>query len=74
MTYVFGQPLMIDFSGERCAKNVQQLSSMTRREIEAHLETTARACAAIVLVRAPRPKPEKVPRTRRHRLRRDRWS
>jgi len=72
MAYLFGDPVMIDFSGERCANAVRSLSAMTRREIETHLESTARASAAIVMVRL-RPKPEKIPRTRRHELRRDRW-
>jgi hypothetical protein len=64
---------MIDFSGERCAESVRALSSLTRREIENRLENTARASASIVMVRW-RPKPEKLPRTRRYALRRDRWS
>ena len=73
MTYLFGEPVMIDFSGERCAANVRSLSAMTRGQLEAHLETNARAAATIVMVRL-RAKPEKIPRTRRHKLRRDRWS
>jgi hypothetical protein len=66
-------PVMIDFSGERCAERVRLLSSMTRSELEAFLETTARASASVLLVRGPRPAREKVPRTRRYELRRDRW-
>lgn len=65
-------PVMIDFSGERCAKSVRALSSMTRPQLEAHLQSTALASAGIVMVRL-RSKVEKAPRTRRHELRRDRW-
>lgn len=65
-------PVIIDFSGPRCEKSVRALSSMTRPQLEAHLETTAKASASIVMVRL-RPKAEKLPRTRRHQLRRDRW-
>jgi hypothetical protein len=65
-------PVIIDFSGERCAAAVRSLSSMTRPQIEAHLESTARASASIVMVRL-RAKAEKAPRTRRYELRRDRW-
>lgn len=63
----------IDFSGERCARNVRSLSGMTRAQLESFLGTTARAAAEVVFVRAPRVKPEKTPRTPRHKLRRDRW-
>jgi hypothetical protein len=63
----------IDFSGERCARNVQALSAMTRAQIETFLGTTARAAGGIVFVRAPRSKPAKIARTPRHALRRDRW-
>jgi hypothetical protein len=72
MAYLLVDPVMIDFSGERCAASVRSLSSMTRGQLEAHLESTARASASIVMVRL-RPKADKVPRTRRHQLRRDRW-
>ena len=65
-------PVMIDFSGERCAASVRKLSAMSRPELEAHLQSTARASASILMVRL-RPKAEKIPRTRRHQLRRDRW-
>lgn len=70
MGYGLTPPVMIDFSGERCARSVHGLSSMSRSELESHLESTARASASVVLVRARRPKPEKIPRTRRWR---DRW-
>jgi len=53
---------MIDLSGERCARSVHGLSSMTRGQLEAFLEATARASASVVVVRARRPKPEKVRR------------
>jgi hypothetical protein len=66
-------PVTIDLSGERCARNVRALSSMTRSELESFLGATVRAASSIVLVRAPRSKPEKTPRTPRHKLRRDRW-
>ena len=56
-------PLMFDLSGERCAKSVRGLSSMTRSELEAFLQSTARASASVVPARARRPKPEKVRRT-----------
>ena len=72
MAYLFGDPVMIDFSGERCAKSVQSLSTMSRPELEAHLESTARASASIVVVRL-RQKAASLPRTPRHKLRRDRW-
>jgi hypothetical protein len=65
-------PVIIDFSGERCAAAVRSLSSMSRPQLEAHLASTAQASASIVMVRL-RPKAEKLPRTRRHDLRRDRW-
>jgi hypothetical protein len=54
---------MIDLSGERCAKSVRALSTMTRSELEAFLESTARASASAVAARARRPKPEKVRRS-----------
>lgn len=56
-------PLMFDLSGERCAKSVRGLSTMTRSELEAFLQSTARASASVVPARARRPKPEKVRRT-----------
>ena len=56
--------VMIDFSGERCARSVHGLSAMTRRELESFLETTARASASVVVVRARRPKPAKMVRWR----------
>jgi hypothetical protein len=59
----------IDFTGERCARNVRALSAMTRAELEAFLGKTARAAAAAVVVRKPRAKQEKTPRTPRHKLR-----
>jgi hypothetical protein len=62
----------IDFSGERCARNVLALSAMTRSEIECFLGKTGRAAASILFFRAPRAKPEKTPRTPRHKLRRAR--
>jgi len=65
-------PVMIDFSGERCAASVRSLSGMSRPQLEAHLASTAKASASIVMVRL-RPRVEKIPRTRRHELRRDRW-
>lgn len=73
MAYLLVDPPMIDFSGERCAASVRALSSMSRGQLEAHLEATARATASIVMVRL-RSKAEKAPRTRRHELRREnRW-
>jgi hypothetical protein len=72
MAYLLVDPVMIDFSGERCAASVRSLSTMSRPQLEAHLETVARASASIVMVRL-RQKAEKLPRTRRHQLRRDRW-
>jgi hypothetical protein len=54
---------MFDLSAERCAKSVRGLSTMTRTELEAFLEATARASAAVVPARARRPKPAKVGRT-----------
>jgi hypothetical protein len=62
-------PLMLDFSGERCARSVLALATMTRNQLEMHLEQTAQASASVLVVRARRPKPEKIPRNRR----RDRW-
>ena len=56
-------PLMFDLSGERCAKSVRRLSAMTRTELEAFLQSTARASASVVPARARRPKPAKVRRT-----------
>lgn len=56
-------PLMIDLSGERCASSVRGLSTMTRAELEAFLEATARASASVVPARAPRPKPVKLRRS-----------
>lgn len=70
MGYGITPPVMIDFSGERCARSVYGLEAMTRSELENHLESTARASASVVLVRPRRPKPEKTPRWQR---RRDRW-
>jgi hypothetical protein len=58
---------MIDFSGERCERNVHGLSSMSRGELEAFLEATARASASVLLVQPRRPKPEKA-RNKRRRL------
>jgi hypothetical protein len=55
--------VMIDLSGERCANSVRGLSSMTRSELEAFLQSTARASASVVPARAPRPKAAKVRRT-----------
>jgi hypothetical protein len=75
MAYLLVDPVMIDFSGERCAASVRSLSTMSRPQLEAHLETMARASASIVMVRL-RQKAEKIPRTRRHEartLRRDLW-
>lgn len=64
-------PVMIDFSGERCARSVHGLSTMSRTQLETHLEATARASASVVLVRPRRPKPERTPRWQKQR--RDRW-
>ena len=61
MGYVL-PPVMLDFSGERCASSVRGLSAMTRGELEAFLQATARASGAVVPARAPRPKPTKVGR------------
>lgn len=58
-------PVMIDFSGARCERSVHGLSAMSRGELEAFLEATARASASVLLVRPRRPKPEKVRRGRR---------
>jgi hypothetical protein len=55
-------PLMIDLSGERCARSVRALSTMTRGELEAFLTSTARASASVIVARARRPKPAKVRR------------
>lgn len=63
MGYAFATPLMIDCSGERCASNVRGLSAMTRGELEAFLQATARASGAVVPARARRPKPAAVGRT-----------
>lgn len=54
--------VMIDSSGEHCASSVRRLSTMTRSELHAFLEATARASAAVVPERARRPKPAKVRR------------
>ena len=56
-------PVMIDLSAERCAQSVRGLSAMTRSELEAFLQSTARASASVVPARARRPKPAKVRRT-----------
>jgi hypothetical protein len=58
MAFLLAEPPMIDFSGERCAASVRSLSTMSRPQLEAHLESTARASASIVMVRL-RPKAEK---------------
>jgi hypothetical protein len=65
MTIGYGltPPLMIDLSGERCANSVRGLSAMTRAELEAFLQATARASASVVPARARRPKPAKVARS-----------
>lgn len=57
-------PVMIDFSGERCARSVRELSTMSRGQLEAFLEETARASASVILVKTKRPKPEKPQRRR----------
>jgi hypothetical protein len=56
-------PPMIDLSAERCANSVRGLSAMSRIELEAFLQSTARASGSVVPARARRPKPEKVRRT-----------
>lgn len=58
-------PVMLDFSGEHCASNVRRLSTMSRPELEAFLEATARASARVVPARASRPKPAKIRRSPR---------
>jgi hypothetical protein len=63
MAYDLAPPVMIDFSGERCAESVRGLSMLSRGQLEAFLERTARASASVVLVKTKRPKPEK-PRRR----------
>jgi len=57
--------VMLDASGEPCARSVQRLSSMTRAELAAFLEATARASACVVPARAARPKPPKMKRSPR---------
>ncbi len=59
MTSLLSHDVMIDFSGERCAKNVLGLSMMSWPELEAHLEDTAKASATAFVVMPRRPKPEK---------------
>ena len=61
---------MIDLSAERCARSVRALASMSRRELEAFLEATARASGAVVVARTTRARGTAVPRTPRHLLRR----
>lgn len=63
MGYALPPPVMIDLSGERCARSVRGLSAMTRSELEAFLQATARASACVIPARTRRPKPEKVRRT-----------
>jgi hypothetical protein len=60
MTFQLAPSVTIDFSGVKCAENVLALSTMSWPELEAHLETTARASAtAFVLQPRRQPKPEK---------------
>jgi hypothetical protein len=61
-------PVMLDFSGDRCARSVHGLSTLTRGQLEAFLRATARASAEVVVVAARRAKPERVRRTPRHML------
>jgi hypothetical protein len=65
MGYPLNPTVTLDFSGERCARSVQGLSSMTRGQLEAFLQETALASASVILVRPRRPKPEKIRRDRR---------
>lgn len=60
--------VMIDVSGERCSKSVRALASMSRLELDAFLEATARASGAVLVQRAMRPKVAPVRRTPRHLL------
>jgi len=60
--------VMIDVSGERCSQSVRALASMSRRELDAFLEATARASGAVVVQRAMRPKALPIRRTPRHLL------
>lgn len=63
-------PIHIDVSAERCSRSVRALATMTRVELVAHLEATARASASVLVARATRPKSKakSFRRTPRHLL------
>lgn len=58
MTMHLQPTVTIDFSGVLCAESVRSLSTMSREQLEAFLESTARASATAFVLR-PRTKPEK---------------
>jgi len=66
MSHVIHPRVMIDVSGERCSQSVRALATMSRRELDAFLEATARASGAVILQRAARQKAPPVRRTPRH--------
>jgi hypothetical protein len=60
--------LMIDLSAERCSRSVRALASMSRSQLDAFLEATARASGAVLVARAARPQAKAIRRTPRHLL------
>jgi hypothetical protein len=69
MSHDMHAPVMIDASAERCSQSVRALASMSRRELDAFLEATARASGAVVVARTMRPKAKAFRRTPRYLLR-----
>jgi hypothetical protein len=69
MSHEMHPPVMIDASAERCSQSVRALASMSRRELDAFLEATARASGAVIVARTMRPKAKAIRRTPRHLLR-----
>jgi hypothetical protein len=69
MSHEQNAPFMSYASPERSSHSVRALASMSRRELDAFLEATARASGAVVVARTMRPKAKAFRRTPRYLLR-----